>query len=161
MSAPTHAALLGHGYQVPPHIRGNDDPVFAWLRQHPPSGGELFNGLKFRRVLAHADGVIELMVQACRHAMTQANITADQVGMLLGGGSVSTYLAPNDLCRVHHLLGLGSACRVMPLNSDYSTFVDGMKLANDLVSQHTCPGRQWQQLDAPCGLPRGGVSGRI
>ncbi|HET6789302.1 MAG TPA: hypothetical protein VFH49_15155, partial [Aquabacterium sp.] len=88
MTLPHRTALLGHGYHVPDHIRGNDDPVFDWLRQHPPSGGELFTGLKYRRVLAHADGVVDLMVRACRDALDRAGLPADHIGMLLGGGSV-------------------------------------------------------------------------
>lgn len=132
----THrTALLGQGYQVPEHIRGNDDPIFDWLRRHPPSGGELFTGLKYRRVLARADGVVDLMVHACQDALAQAGLRPGQIDMLLGGGSVGQYLAPNDLCRVHHALGLGRDCRVMPLNSDYTTFLDGMKLAHDLIGQ--------------------------
>lgn len=133
MTAAPHVALLGQGYAVPDLIRGNDAPIFDWLKANSPSGTDLFNGLKFRRVLPKAEGVIDIMVSACQHAMNEAGIQSDQVDMLLGAGSVSEYIAPNNLAVVHQQLGLPRHCRVMPLNTDYSTFEDGLRLATDLV----------------------------
>ena len=126
-------AILGQGYAVPTEIRGNDDPIFDWLKQHSPSGSDLFNGLKYRRVLPQANGVIDIMVQASLNAMQEAGITPDQVDIILGAGSVSDYIAPNNLAVVHQRLGLPAHCRVLPLNSDYTTFQDGLRLATDLV----------------------------
>jgi len=126
-------ALVGLGYAVPERIRGNDDPIFDWLKAHTPPGTDLFNGLKYRRVLATADGVIDLMSDACSQALQQAHVLPEQVDMLIGAGSVSAYVAPNNLAVVHQQLGLGRRCRVLPLNSDYSTFQDGLRLAHDLV----------------------------
>jgi 3-oxoacyl-[acyl-carrier-protein] synthase-3 len=132
-----HIAILGHGYAVPPFIRGNDAPIFDWIKQNSPSGTDLFNGLKFRRVLATPEGVIDIMVEACQNALAQARIKPEHVDMILGAGSVSTYIAPNDLAVVHDKLGLPRHCRIMPLNTDYSTFQDSVRLATDLVRAGT------------------------
>lgn len=137
MGADHHVAILGQGYAVPDIIRGNDAPIFDWLKKHSPSGTNLFNGLKFRRVLPTADGVIDIMTQACKQAMERARIKAEDVDMILGAGSVSGYIAPNDLAVVHHQLGLSPHCRVMPLNTDYSTFQDGVRLGTDLIRSNT------------------------
>ncbi len=126
-------ALLGHGHALPDIVRGNDDPVFDWLRAHTPPGTDLFNGLKYRRVLPTADGLIDLMANACRHALHQARLDTSQIDMILGAGSVSGYVAPNNLALVHQRLGLPAHCRILPLNSDYSTFQDSLRLANDLI----------------------------
>jgi len=128
-----HVAILGQGHAVGPLIRGNEAPIFDWLKQHSPSGTDLFDGLKFRRVLAKPEDVVDIMVEACQNALTQAKLKPDQVDMILGSGSVSTYIAPNDLAVVHERLGLPRHCRIMPLNSDYSAFQDGVRLANDLI----------------------------
>ncbi|RTL29756.1 MAG: hypothetical protein EKK47_12720 [Burkholderiales bacterium] len=132
-TAHPHIAVLGQGYAVPDIIRGNDDPIFDWLKKHSPSGSDLFKGLKYRRVLPTADGVIDIMAKACEHALHQARVKLDEVDMIIGAGSVSGYIAPNNLCVVHHQLGLSNNCRILPLNSDYSTFQDGLRLATDLV----------------------------
>lgn len=137
MSTHPHIAVLGQGYAVPDFIRGNDAPIFDWLKANTPSGTDLFNGLKFRRVLLKADGVIDIMVSACQNALHEAGIQPDQVDMILGAGSVSDYVAPNNLSVVHQRLGLARHCRVMPLNSDYTTFEDGLRLATDLIRAGT------------------------
>ena len=133
MKREEHVAILGQGYAVPPFIRGNDAPIFDWLKKHSPSGTDLFDGLKFRRVLATPEGVVDIMVESCQNALAQAQLKPEHVGMILGSGSVSAYIAPNDLAVVHDRLGLPRHCRIMPLNSDYSAFQDGVRLANDLI----------------------------
>lgn len=133
MKQARHVAILGHGHAVGPLIRGNDAPIFDWLKQHSPSGTDLFDGLKFRRVLATPEGVVDIMVEACQNALAQAGLRPEQVDMILGSGSVSGFIAPNDLALVHDRLGLPRHCRIMPLNSDYSAFQDGVRLANDLI----------------------------
>ena len=37
-----HVAILGQGHELPDHIRGNDDPLFDWLRAHQPAGSDIF-----------------------------------------------------------------------------------------------------------------------
>jgi 3-oxoacyl-[acyl-carrier-protein] synthase-3 len=133
----TPSAILGHGYAVPDFIRGNDAPIFDWLKHHSTPGQDLFNGLKYRRVLIHADDVIDIMVKASQDALHQAQVTLDQVDLIVGAGSVSSWIAPNNLAVVHQQLGLGRHCRVLPLNSDYTTFQDGVRLAHDLVTAGT------------------------
>lgn len=128
-----HVSILGVGHALPERVRGNDDPIFDWLRQHHPAGSDIFQGLKYRRVLDRADGVVDLMVSASRSALAEAGLQTADVDMLLGSGSVSQFNAPNDLALVHHHLGLSSHCRVMALNTEYTNFHDGMKLAHELV----------------------------
>ncbi|WP_230179954.1 hypothetical protein [Aquabacterium sp. CECT 9606] len=129
-----HVAILGQGHRLPEHIRGNDDPIFDWLKAHQPAGSDLFNGLKYRRVLAHADDVVGIMVDSCKTALAQARVPLDEVDLLLGSATVSAYYAPNNLAAVHRELGLSRQCRVISLNTDESNFIDGMKLAHDMVS---------------------------
>ncbi|RZL08434.1 MAG: hypothetical protein EOP40_13120 [Rubrivivax sp.] len=125
--------ILGVGYAVPDRIRGNDDPIFDWLREHNPPGTDLFKGLKYRRVLDTPEGVVGIMVQSAQGALADAGLQLADIDMLLGSGSVSQFNAPNDLCLVHHHLGLPSTCRVMALNTEYTNFHDGMKLAHELA----------------------------
>ncbi|MGH6646351.1 hypothetical protein [Aquabacterium sp.] len=128
-----HVAILGLGYQVPDAIRGNDDPVFDQLRAHQPAGSDIFHGLKYRRILRHPSDLIGLMVTAAKTAAEQAKVPLDQVDMLLGSLSVGQYYSPNDLAAVHRDLGLSRHCRVIGLNNDDSNYIDGLRLANDLV----------------------------
>jgi 3-oxoacyl-[acyl-carrier-protein] synthase-3 len=163
-------AILGQGYAVPDTVRTNDDPIFDWIKKHAPSGTDLFNGLKYRRVLGTPDGVIDLMVASCRQSLQHARLKADDVDMIIGSGSVSDYVAPNNLAVVHHRLGLSSACRVLALNSDYTIFQDGVRLANDLVrcgtARHvlvTCGNNWTHHMDyhEPVSLSAGDGAGAV
>lgn len=133
-TAAKRVAILGQGHQVPDHIRGNDDPIFDWLKAHSPSGSDIFTGLKYRRVLRHANDVVGIMVHSCKTALEQAQVPLDQVDLLLGSATVSEYYAPNQLAAVHRDLGLSRQCRILSLNTDESNFVDAMKVAHDMVS---------------------------
>jgi 3-oxoacyl-[acyl-carrier-protein] synthase-3 len=127
-------AILGQGHALPDHIRTNDDPIFDWLKKHEPSGSDIFTGLKYRRVLAHANDVVGIMAKSCKTALDMAKVPLDQVDLLLGSATVSEYYAPNALAAVHRELGLPNRCRILALNTDESNFIDGMKVANDMVT---------------------------
>lgn len=129
-----HPAILGTGSALPPLVRHNDDPVFAWLRANNPGGTDLFNGLSARRVLQAPDTVEGLVADACARALQHAEVPVEAVDLLIGSVSVSPWVAPNGLASVHQRLALGRSCRVLPLNSDYTPFLDGLRLAQDLVA---------------------------
>lgn len=131
-------ATLGVGYSVPDTIRNNDDPVFDWLNSHKPDqNADIFAGLKHRRVLAQPGDVVDIMEKAALRAMEDAGLLPGDVDILFGAASVAQYAAPNDLALVHARLGLSSQCRILTLNTEYTNFHDGMKLAHDLVSVGT------------------------
>lgn len=137
MTTTAPITVLGLGHALGEIIRGNDDPLFDWLRAHPPAGGELFDGLKWRRALPRADDLVGLMCDAARRALADARTAPAEVDMLLGYGSVSAFDAPNDLALVHRELRLPPHCRILPINSDYTNFIDALKLAHDLAQAGT------------------------
>jgi 3-oxoacyl-[acyl-carrier-protein] synthase III len=139
MFEPPRVALTGVGYAVPPSIRTNDDPIFAWLKAHQTEGQDLFKGYKERRVLACGDSpsdlpttVVDLMVPAAQQAITAAGLQPGQVDAILGYASVSEYVTPNALAQVHRLIGLPETCWIVPvdLEEDFNT---SLVLAQSLV----------------------------
>ena len=137
MDSAPRIAILGVGYSVPDTIRNNDDPVFDWINSHKLPNSDIFTGLKHRRVLAKAEDVVDIMVQAASRALGDAGKLPGDVDMLLGASSISNCNAPNDLAAVHAALKLSTHCRVIALNTEYTNFHDGMKLANDLIQTGT------------------------
>lgn len=137
MSQPTCASILGVGHCLPTLVRENSDPVFDYIRAHPGSNSDIFAGIKTRRVLGPDETMITIMITAAQNAMTNAGLKPADIDMLLGAGSVSEYNAPNALTAVHAALGLSASCRAMALNTEYATFLDAMKIANDFISAGT------------------------
>ena len=118
---------------MPASVRTNDDPIFDWLKRHDPHGSELFKGYVDRRVLAEGEGLDTLMVPAAMGALRTAGIEAGGVDLLMGTGSVSEYQTPNELARLHALLGMPARTWVVPLQNDFSNFNAALYFADALV----------------------------
>lgn len=126
--------ITGRGHALPPTVRNNDDPVFDWLRKYDPDQwAQYFNGYDQRHVLATGERLVHLMLAAGQQALDMAGLKAGDVDMLLGFGSVSEYVMPNDLTQLHELLGLNERCWVVPINVEYSNFNAGLVFADALM----------------------------
>src|SRR5262247_821042 len=126
-----HPRLLGVGYAVPQNIRTNDDPIFHWLRDHPTKS-DPFEGYVTRVVLGPGEDLMTMMVPAALNALSAAGLRASDVDVLLGYASVSEYQTPNELSRLHRMLGCPTRTYVVPLNSEFSNFNAGLLLADAL-----------------------------
>jgi 3-oxoacyl-[acyl-carrier-protein] synthase-3 len=134
---PAGVGLLGLGYAVPPHLRTNDDPIFGQVRASVPgtvSESDLFYGFKERRYLGPGEATEDLMVSAGRRALDAAAIAPSQIDRLYGYSTVSEYVTPNGLFKVHHGLGLPARTLVLPLNIEFSTFITGALLAWEAIA---------------------------
>ena len=136
-SAGTRIAIVGTGSAVGDVVRGNDDPVFAYVTANPPPNHNIFAGLTNRRVLGPGQTVTSIGVAAAREALSEAHIAAAEVDLLIGSATMGEYLAPSPLAAVHAQLGLPGTCRVMALNTEYAPFLDGLKIANDMITAGT------------------------
>lgn len=137
MATTGQGVILGVGHCLGAIIRENSDPIFDYIRAHPGSNSDIFAGLKLRRVLGTDQSVTSIMVSAAQDALRAAHVSPLDVDMILGAGSVGEFNAPNALAAVHYGLGLSPSCRALALNTEYSTFLDGMKIANDLIATGT------------------------
>lgn len=140
MSRPV--GFLAFADAVPEHVRRNDDPVFAGVRGSARHGSateaELFTGMRERRILAPGETIEELMVEAGRRALARAGVEAASVDRLYGYTSVSEYITPNGLFRVHAGLGLPRRTMVVPVNNEFSNFVTGCILAWEAIAAGHC-----------------------
>jgi len=125
--------LTGVGYFVPPGRRTNDDPIFDWLKQHVPAAGNPFQGYNTRAVLGAGEDLMTMMVPAALAALTNARIAPADIDVLLGVASVSPYATPNELARLHQMLGLPERTYVVPINSEFSNFNACLLMADALV----------------------------
>ncbi len=130
--ATRHPRILGAGYALPASVRKNDDPIFDWLNQHPPSESP-FTGYDERRVLADGENLVDIMVPAAQQALQAASLKPADVDLLLGCGSVSQYWNPNDLSLVHQRLGLSKSTWVVALNNEFSNYSAALYFADGLV----------------------------
>jgi 3-oxoacyl-[acyl-carrier-protein] synthase-3 len=133
MSDTHRIGVIGVGYAVPIGVRGNDDPIFDWLKQHAPAGEDLFAGYDERRILGPNETLMDIMVPAAHRALDDARIGRAAVDVLLGDASVSDFIMPNGLAQLHRELDLPSSAWIIPLNNEYSNFNAGLLLADALI----------------------------
>ncbi len=127
-------AILGAGYSLPPTIRGNDDPIFDWLRSHHPKNLDLFTGLKTRHVLHGDESIATNMVEAAHNAMTMAGVRPNEIDGITGYMSNSEYLTPNGLAQVHATLELRRDSWCHPVSDNFTNFLTGLSHAHDAVA---------------------------
>jgi 3-oxoacyl-[acyl-carrier-protein] synthase-3 len=128
--------IKGLGYEVPANIRTNTDPIFDWLNswlKSNPNAQNPFTGYTTRHVLAEGEDLMTVMVPAALKAITDADVKASEIDMLLGDASVSPYTTPNELSRLHQMLGLPAHAWVVPLNNEFSNFNAGLVFADALI----------------------------
>lgn len=124
--------IAGLGHAVPESVRSNDDPVYAELRRDSPFRS-LFTGYETRRVLAEHESLAELMAAACRSAVASATLNPGEVDLLTGYASVSEFLAPNELYRVHRLLGLPASTETLAVADEFAAFLSGLRLSAERI----------------------------
>jgi 3-oxoacyl-[acyl-carrier-protein] synthase III len=125
--------IIGMAKNLPADIRTNDDPIFDWLRQHPPPGQDLFTGYEKRHVLAKGQTVLDILVPAAREAITDAGLESDQIDVVIGCISPNTYFVPPDLFALTRNLKLSERTLTIPLANDFSNFNVGVALADAMV----------------------------
>ncbi|KAA9377731.1 3-oxoacyl-ACP synthase [Microbispora cellulosiformans] len=125
MTGGTHAeiGIAGVGSALPAAVAPTR-PALA-----PSAESPLFTGGRTRTVLAPGETAEDLAVGACRRALEEADVSAAQVDLLSGYVTVPEFLSPNGLFRVHRDLGLGRHTTVVPVNSEFGTFVMALALA--------------------------------
>lgn len=125
--------IVGKGFGMPANIRTNDDPIYDWLKEHNPSGTDLFQGYKYRRVLAGDENIMDILVPAALQALTDANMKATDIDCLLGYVSVGEFNTPNTLIRLHHELNMGDHCTTIPIQADFNNFNYSLLFADTLI----------------------------
>ena len=122
--------IKGCGFSVPPHIRGNDDPIFQQVITVANAQGiaekDLFTGMKERRYLAQDERLEPLMVEASQLALQWAQVTPEEIDRLYGYASVPEFYTPNSLYLVHQGVQLPDHTLVIPINNEFSTFLLGV-----------------------------------
>jgi len=125
--------IIGKGYCLPANIRTNDDPIFDWLKEHNPSGSDLFKGYKYRRYLANDENITNLMTEAALKALEDAHLEPQDIDFFMGYASVGEFNTPNTLLRVHQQIGLSPTCTTVPIQADFNNFNYALLFADSLI----------------------------
>lgn len=134
--------ILGFGHSIPANSRTNEDLIYKSIKSNVNFQGiseaSLFTGTKKRHYLKPNETLDELMVKAGQQALQQAKVKPKQIDRLYGYASVSEFIAPNALYKVHAGLNLEPRTMVVPINSEFSNFVTSVILAWEAIAADHC-----------------------
>lgn len=78
------------------------------------------------------------MVVAGQRALSAAGLPPSAIDRLYGYASLSEYLVPNGLFKVHSGLGLSSRAAVIPVDDDFTNFITGTVLGWESIAAGRC-----------------------
>jgi len=147
--------FLSFGHAVPPHIRLNQDPIYDRIKSNVNSQSlseaSLFTGTKQRHYLKPEETLDNLMVRAGQQALARAKLKPEQIDRLYGYASVSEFITPNALYKVHAQLGLQAKTMIVPINCEFSNFVTSAILAWEAIAFGHC---NYALIVCGCGWTR-------
>ena len=129
------AEIIGSGSAVPERILTNQD-----LEQMVDTSDEWIvsrSGIRERRISDDQTATSDLSALAARRALEDANITADELDMIILGTVTSDMVFPATACLVQDMIGAKNAAP-MDVVAACSGFIYGLSMARALV----CSGQQ-------------------
>jgi 3-oxoacyl-[acyl-carrier-protein] synthase III len=127
------SSILGFGAYVPEHVLTNPELAERlgctqeWIHES--------SGIEYRRIADESQSVVDLAVLAAKDCLGAANLTPNELGMLILSSGSSDRRFPGPAAQVGRELGVsGVPCLDVPLASAGSLF--GLALAASLAPMH-------------------------
>ncbi|MCI0492092.1 MAG: 3-oxoacyl-ACP synthase III [Planctomycetes bacterium] len=114
--------LESFGYTLPDEVVTTAEievrlaPLYERLRL-PEGRLELMTGIRERRFFPPGTLPSEISIESARRAIEASGIDRHFFGALIHGSVCRDYLEPATACRVHHALGLPSACMIYDVSN--------------------------------------------
>lgn len=90
-------------------------------------------GVVERRTWSAGEDMFTGAIDAANRAMTQANVTPDQIDLIINTSVSRPHLEPSIAAQLHHRLGLPSTALNFDVTNACLGFVNGMSLAGSLI----------------------------
>lgn len=126
------------GHTLPESIVTSDEienrlsPLYERLKL-PAGRLELMTGIAERRFWPSGTLISDISVSSCQSALQAADISPEQIGLLIHGSVCRDHLEPATACRVHHLLGLPADCMIYDVSNACLGVMNGMLQAANMI----------------------------
>ena len=123
--------IKGIGYAIPSKIVTNADltKIFdtsdEWIYSR--------TGIKERRLFASDSEAFELLGKACKQALNNAEIKADDIDIIIAASSMPVQLMPNTSCMVQKLIETSRNIPAFDISVACSGLVYGLDIANSYI----------------------------
>lgn len=123
-------SILGTGKAVPEYILSNDklstmvETTDEWIRTR--------TGIHNRRIIT-TETMTELCVSAAKQALEDAQITADELDLIICATMKGMYITPSEACVIQK--ELGASCPAFDVNAACSGFIYAMDVADGFFAR--------------------------
>jgi 3-oxoacyl-[acyl-carrier-protein] synthase-3 len=127
-------SIIGTGSYVPERILTN-----AELERLVDTNDEWITsrtGIKERRIAAPGEHTSDMAAAAARRAMEQADVTANEIDLILVATVTPDTFFPSTACHVQRLLGAKEAA-CFDVSAACSGFLYGVEIAQQFIANHT------------------------
>jgi 3-oxoacyl-[acyl-carrier-protein] synthase-3 len=127
-------SIIGTGSYVPDRILTN-----AELERLVDTNDEWITsrtGIKERRIAAPGEHTSDMAAAAARRAMEQADVTANEIDLILVATVTPDTFFPSTACHVQRLLGAKEAA-CFDVSAACSGFLYGVEIAQQFIANHT------------------------
>jgi len=94
---------------------------------------QLLTGIARRRFWEPGTKIHDVATRVARRAIYSANITPDQIGILINTSVCKDYIEPSMASLVHGDLGLPASCRNFDVANACLGFLDGIQIAGQMI----------------------------
>lgn len=131
-------AIESFGYVLPDEIVTSDeiesrlDPLYQRLGL-PQGRLQLMSGIEQRRFWPPGTLPSDISVKSCRLALEAADVSVDDVGLLVHGSVCRDYLEPATACTVHHHLNLPASTMIYDVSNACLGIMNGIIQAANMI----------------------------
>ena len=150
--------ILGMGKYLPPTVRTNDawsgEVTALWRRGSATAddvissavamavssigdSAEPFAGICERRVMSEAMTASDMELCAASQAIEDAEISAEDLRLIVCASFVPDQLLSNNACRLHHRLRAPSRCAAVSLEAGCDAFLPAVSMAVSAIGAHS------------------------
>ncbi|MCH7575793.1 MAG: ketoacyl-ACP synthase III [Candidatus Marinimicrobia bacterium] len=130
----TSAYISGTGFYLPERVVTNDE--LAAIMDTSDEWITARTGIKERRYAAPGQGTVDLAVPAVEQALEAAEVTVEQIGLIIFATSTPDYYAPGSGCLLQDRMGFGEI-GALDIRVQCSGFLYGLSIADQYIRTGT------------------------
>ena len=130
----TSAYISGTGFYVPERVVTNDE--LAAIMNTSDEWITARTGIKERRFAAPGQGTVDLAIPAVEQALAAAEVTVEQIGLIIFATSTPDHYAPGSGCLLQDRMGFGRI-GALDIRVQCSGFLYGLSIADQYIRTGT------------------------
>ena len=112
--------IIGTGHCLPSKIQSNEE-LCKLIPELTPEWIISKTGIKTRYHLSSNETASSMAIEACKNAISNANIDTKEIGLVIVASFSQDYLFPPMSAKIHSHFGLVKDCQIIDVNSGCRT----------------------------------------